>query len=166
MLFRAAATTDLDSMEHIIDQAKAALGRAGIDQWQDGYPDRAALDEDVRLGDAYVLEENGVVVGTVAVSFAGEPVYKDLTGGAWLSDGAYAVVHRMALADSHKGRGLSALFLKEIEALCVTRNVPSIKVDTHPQNMIMQALLTRSDYVPCGTVIFQGSGKLAYEKLL
>ena len=124
------------------------------------------MDGDVRLGDAYVLEENGVVVGTVAVSFAGEPAYMDLTGGAWLSDGPYAVVHRMALADSHKGRGLSAFFLKEIEALCVVRNVPSIKVDTHPRNMIMQALLTRSGYAPCGTVIFQGSGKLAYEKLL
>lgn len=166
MRFRPAQATDLDAMMRIIDQAKVYLRGLGIDQWQSGYPDRETLAGDIRKGDAYVLEDAGEVVGTTAVVFDGEPSYAGLTGGAWLSDGPYAVIHRMALSNDRKGQGLSTVFLKEVENLCLGRGVHSIKADTHPGNPVMQIVLSRNGFAPCGTIVFEGSEKLAYEKLL
>ncbi len=166
MLFRPAKPDDVDGMMLIIDQAKAYLKRSGIDQWQSGYPDKATLAEDIRIGNAYILEDNSAVVGTVAVDFTGEPSYAGMTGGRWLSNGDYAVVHRMALHDAHKGKGLSGFFMDEIENLCRSRNVFSIKADTHPGNRVMQGIFDKRGYARCGVIIFEGSKKFAYEKIL
>ena len=48
----------------------------------------------------------GNVIAYGAVVFDGEPAY-DAIEGAWLTDGEYVVLHRMAVADGEKGRGVA-----------------------------------------------------------
>lgn len=53
----------------------------------------------------------GNVIAYGAVVFDGEPAY-DAIEGAWLTDGEYVVLHRMAVADGEKGRGVATEFMR------------------------------------------------------
>ena len=53
-----------------------------------------------------------------------------------------------------------------IERLCLSRGVRSLRADTDFPNLRMQHVLEKCGFVRRGVVVFQGSGKLAYDKTL
>jgi hypothetical protein len=46
-----------------------------------------------------------------------------------------------------------------------SENVASMRIDTHPENKIMQSLISSLGYTYCGDVVIE-SRRLAYEKWL
>lgn len=167
MEFRQAARPDLDAILAIIRQAQEYFRSHGIDQWQNGYPDRADILRDIANGSSRILLAQGRPIATAAVSFGGEPTYDAVYGGQWLSNGAFAVVHRIAVEEKHKGAGAASFMLGKIERLCLGRGVPSIKVDTHEDNRPMQRLLQKNRFIRCGLIyLSDGSRRIAFEKLL
>lgn len=123
--YRKAEPADAERIMEIIRQAQAQMRALGSRQWQDGYPARADIDNDIARGYGYVFEKSstaqepvaaetpqkydkGTVPGGViaygAVVFDGEPAYGAIDG-AWLTGGDYVVLHRLAVADGEKGRG-------------------------------------------------------------
>ena len=162
MIFRKATQADIDSIEHIMAAASARLGAAGIDQWQRGYPNRTSVECDVEAGVGMVLCEGETVLVYGAVIFTGEPAYNDLTGGEWLTQGDYACVHRLCTNEIFVGMGFSKHFMLAAEAMAAER-VKSIRIDTHPDNKIMQGLIASLGYTYCGDVVIE-SRRLAYEK--
>ena len=164
MIFRKATEQDITAIEQIIRAASARLGAAGIDQWQRGYPNRSSIEKDVTEGVGMVLCEGDTILVYGAVIFTGEPAYNDLTGGEWLTQGEYACVHRLCTNEIFVGMGFSKHFMLAAEAMASER-VKSIRIDTHPDNKIMQGLICRLGYSYCGDVVIE-SRRLAYEKLL
>ena len=164
MIFRKATEQDIPAIEQIIRAASTRLGAAGIDQWQRGYPNRSSIEKDVTEGVGMVLCEGDTILVYGAVIFTGEPAYNDLTGGEWLTQGEYACVHRLCTNEIFVGMGFSKHFMLAAEAMASER-VKSIRIDTHPDNKIMQGLICRLGYSYCGDVVIE-SRRLAYEKLL
>ena len=164
MIFRKATAADIDTIERIIRAASARLGAAGIDQWQRGYPNRASVEKDVAEGVGMVLSEGDTILVYGAVIFTGEPAYNDLTGGKWLTDGDYAVVHRLCVSEIFVGMGFAKRFMSAAEAMA-SESVKSMRIDTHPDNKIMQSLIDCMGYTYCGDVVIE-SRRLAYEKVL
>lgn len=104
-------------MDEICEAAKAAMRNMGIDQWQDGYPNRACWEADVDDGFAYVAEtDEGTIAGmfalvTNAEANDPEPSYGEIDG-AWLTPEAkYAAVHRVGVAPEAKGQGIAGTML-------------------------------------------------------
>ena len=153
------------SQPQLIEQAKVFLRENGVDQWQTGYPNEGAIAGDLQRGEGYVMEAEGQVRGYACISFAGEPCYNDLEG-KWLSDLPYGVVHRMAIDDVCKGKGAAPAFFRFAEELCKERDISSIRVDTDADNRMMQRVLEKQGFTYCGTVCFDNSEKIAFEKLL
>ncbi len=167
MEFRKAVDTDIDRIMDIIGQAQTFLREHGIDQWQNGYPNRLTIKDDMDRGDSYVLTINGIVVGTVAIIFGIEKTYKHIYNGKWLSDDEYATIHRIAIDSKYKGLGFASHIFKEVEEMCLKRGIHSIRIDTHEANHPMQRLLRKNKFKYCGIIYLDdGSKRLAYEKLL
>ena len=167
MKFRKATQEDVLSILGIIEQAQKSLKDRGIDQWQNNYPNLETIQTDILNGHGYVLDNGGIVVGTVAVSFDGEETYESIFNGQWLSDIDFAVVHRIAVAEDFKGAGLAAEIFKHIEKLCLEKGVHSIKVDTHRQNESMQRALQKNGFQYCGIIYTADNAeRFAFEKLL
>ncbi len=165
MIFRVAQIGDIDCVAQIISAASSRLGAAGIDQWQRGYPNRVSVERDVEIEAGRVLTlDSGEIVAYGALIYTGEPAYNDLTGGEWLSDGEYAVIHRLCVASEYVGQGYSREFMlhAQVEA---AEKVASMRIDTHPENKIMQGLISSLGYTYCGDVVIE-SRRLAYEKWL
>lgn len=114
---------------------------------------------------AAAAQAQGNVVAYGAVVFDGEPSY-DAIEGAWLTDGDYVVLHRMAVADGEKGRGVATEFMRRVEAMACGRGTGSMRVDTNFDNRYMLRMLGRLGFVYCGKVRYRSGERLAFEKTL
>lgn len=167
MRFEKASELDIDKIMSIIETAQRHFKKEGIDQWQNNYPNPQVIRNDIENAYSYVLKEDGIIVGTVALIFDGEKTYEKIYEGQWLSRGKYAVIHRIAIDWNKRGTGLSSIFLEEIEKLTKSKGVYSIKVDTHRENIAMTKLLLKNGYKRCGIIYLEDkSERIAFEKLL
>lgn len=169
---RKAEISDIDSICRIIREAQAQMARLGIDQWQNGYPDRHAIETDIRSSVGVVLCAEGSceVVAYCAAIFGTEPTYAHIEDGAWLTDNEqtqYIVVHRLAVADRFKHQGIATNFMRMVELLATEHRCDSFRIDTHSDNHYMHALCSRLGFTRCGTIyVSDGSPRVAYEKVL
>lgn len=167
LIFRQARPADAERIMEIIRQAQAQMRALGSLQWQDGYPARADIDNDIAHGYGYVFEKPGAASGAViaygAVVFDGEPAYEAIDG-AWLTGGDYVVLHRLAVADGEKGRGVAAEFMRRTEALARGRGAGSFRVDTNFDNRYMLRILERLGFAYCGRIVYESGERLAFEK--
>ena len=165
MIIRYAQPSDTERIMLIIADAQRFLRNCGVDQWQDGYPNRGRIEQDLAEGIGHVIEENDRVVAYGAVILTGEEAYRAIDGG-WLSDEEnYVVVHRMCVADEVVGQGFGRRFMEAVEQLSRGR-VRSFRVDTHADNRVMQSLLPRLGFTRCGTIRIDGRPFEAFEKII
>ena len=164
---RTARPNDLPRIKQIIRQAKTLLKVRQVDQWQDGYPNEEILQDDLARGKGYVLETRGEVHGYFALSFEDETPYRRIEQGAWLTDGAYCVLHRFALTEKLRGTGAAIKVLEFWEQAALAQHLFSRRADTHPQNIPMQHLLTRRGFTNCGIIFVRAhQARHAFEKAL
>ncbi|MBK1813589.1 GNAT family N-acetyltransferase [Clostridium sp. YIM B02505] len=167
MEFRRTVEADISSIMNIIKQAQTYFKENGIDQWQNGYPNEEVIKNDIENEHSHVLLKDNNVVGTAAISFDGEKTYDNIHEGQWLSNDAFAVIHRIAVDNEYKGLGLSAIIIKAVEELCINKGVHSIKVDTHEENLSMQRLLKKNGFQYCGIIYLEDKNKrVAFEKVI
>lgn len=164
-VFRRAEAGECDPILRIIEQGRRQIALTGSDQWQDGYPDRACILHDIESGAGHVLCTGGQIAAYGAVSFDGEPAY-DRIEGRWLSDKPYVVLHRLAVADGMKHRGVAREFFLRVGALARLRGVGSFRVDTHEKNRYMLRLLESLGFTCCGLCRYGTGERRAYEKIL
>lgn len=110
--FRKALLSDLQGIWKIILFAKEIRKQEGSQQWQDGYPNEKTIQSDIEKGYGNVIESEGEIVAYFALLFDKEPAY-EVIEGKWKTQGDYAVVHRMAVAKSFKGKGIGKEILKK-----------------------------------------------------
>ncbi len=155
---------DLPEIVAVIESARAFLKAQGIDQWQkSAYPAASDITADIAHEVAYVLKVAGKVAAYGAVTTGFDPAY-DLIQGAWRNDHHdYVTVHRLAVSTAFRGQALGQRFLTSVfETFSAYQD---FRVDTHPDNQIMQHILTKLGFEKCGVVMFEGA-RWAYQKVL
>ncbi|WP_312186177.1 GNAT family N-acetyltransferase [Lactococcus raffinolactis] len=159
-----AKLTDLSEIVAVIESARAFLKAQEIDQWQkSAYPAAADVRSDIENNVAYVLKVDGKVAAYAAVMTGFDPAY-DLIHGVWRNDSHdYVTVHRMAVSTAFRGQALGQGFLTSVFETFSTYQ--DFRVDTHPDNQIMQHILTKLGFEKCGVVMFEGA-RWAYQKVL
>ena len=157
---------DLDRLMEIYAYARDFMVRNGNPrQWaSQGWPPKQLLEEDIQAGRSYVCtdEKDGHVIGTFCY-FSGkdiEPTYAKIFDGAWKSDAPYGVVHRVASDGSIKGIGRYCIDWAFKES-------GHLRIDTHPDNKVMQNLLESMGFMRCGIIYVEEDNdpRFAYEKL-
>lgn len=167
MKMRRAEERDIPAIGALYDQARKALRAAGVDQWQDGYPNQEDAARDIAAGTGYVLEEAGRVIGTACLGFGREPTYDEIWDGGWQGEGEYGYLHRVAVAEEVKGRGAAGLFFEELKRQARARGVKVLRGDTHPDNRAMQRVMAKNGLAHRGTIRVEDGGlRMAFEALL
>lgn len=167
MEFRKTTKKDIKRIMKIIDEAKIYFKENKINQWQDGYPNIKVIEDDIKNGCSYVLLKDNNVIGTSVIDFNGEETYNKIYKGRWLTNKEYAVIHRIAIDNSYKGLGIASEIIKNAEKLCVEKNIKSIRVDTHRDNISMQKLLKKNGFTYCGIIYLEDkSERVAFEKII
>ena len=152
-------------MTEIMRVMKAAKGimrlSGNMHQWGEGYPSEAVITADMDRNGAFVIEDDGAIIGYFAFLASPEPTYLKIYGGSWLDDEQpYHVIHRIASYPETHG-----IFL-DIMEFCFSRD-ENIRIDTHKDNHIMQHNIMKYGFSYCGIIyLASGDERLAYQKIL
>lgn len=162
---RPARLDELDLLWGIIQQAIERRKQDGSLQWQDGYPNRETILTDIENGYGFVLEYKHEPAVYSALIFNDEPTYEQIDG-KWLSEGDFLVIHRIAVDEKHRGRGLIQRLFELLEDFAKSNRVFSIKVDTNYDNPAMLRILEKVGFSYCGEIKVRDGKRLAFEKRL
>ena len=165
-IFRKAALDDVDAIMEIVRDAQQSLGGRGIDQWQNGYPNREAIISDINKGVGVVTLMGETIAAYATIIVNGEPEYVNLVGGKWLSQGDYIVVHRICVRNSFVRKGLASAIMQYAIDFALGRNIHSFKIDTHVENQYMLNMLSKLGFTYCGEIHYEHGDRVAYEKVL
>ena len=161
---------DIPAIMTIIDDAKELLASLHIDQWQNGYPNATQVENDIKNNESYVVvNDDNIVMATSMFTLRKEPTYKEVVDGNWLvnEDKMYGVIHRMAIKKEFRKLGLATFLFNEFHQQLKDQKIESLKIDTHEDNLGMQALIKKLDYKYCGIIYTDYNAKrLAFEKVI
>lgn len=163
-MIRQANLSDLESILDVIKEAQARMKNSGMTQWQNDYPNRDIIYQDIVNNSLYVYILDGVVCGTMSV-FSTDSVY-EFIDGKWLNENAYKVIHRIAVSNRALGKNISG---EMIDFVFNTFDIKDIRIDTHPLNTPMIKSLERQNFIYCGIVHVTtdtDSLRLAFQKHL
>jgi predicted GNAT superfamily acetyltransferase len=162
---RKADAADRDIIWNIIQQAIERRRIDGSTQWQDGYPNLGTVESDIEKGFGYVMTVDGEIAVYTALILNDEPAYSTIDG-AWLSNGEFVVIHRVAVDEKFAGRGMVKKLFDLIEDFTKSQGIQSIKVDTNFDNTAMLKILESKGYSYCGEVFLAGGMRKAFEKII
>ena len=182
MNFRKSTFDDVDRILEIIEKAKIELKKLGLDQWQNSYPNREVVENDIKNEFSYVLEEiakkdnkseNQIfkkIIGTIVLSPEKEESYSKIEG-KWITNDDYIVIHRLAVDSEIKNKGIATKILEFSEKECIKNKILSIKTDTHENNEPMKKFLEKNGFSYCGVIYLDkepdvGEKRIAYEKII
>ena len=170
MEFITAKLEHVAEMCQITDDAKRQLKNLGLDQWQKGYPSKEVWESDASVGCTQLAVEDGKIMGIFAFQSTPDASYYEIDG-KWLTDGEYASMHRVCVADDAKGKGVAGQLFERGFEMAKELGLPSMRIDTHPGNIPMQRALVKAGFVACGEIRLvggceDGDLRIAFEKVL
>ena len=156
-MIRSATYDDLPRALAVIAAGRAAMRREGNTvQWSPEGSTEAAVEEDIRRGRFYVMEDEGHIYGVFALIIGDDPTYGYIEG-AWRSDTPYGTIHRIASDRTHRG------VLSECVKWSMAQ-IPHLRIDTHESNLAMRGAIEKLGFAYCGTIyIADGTPRRAYE---
>ena len=164
MMIRRAAIQDLEQIMQIYARAVQYMHASGNpNQWVEGYPSRALIEEDIARGVSYVVDRDGVIEAVFSYIEGEDPTYRQIGQGMWRTNGSYGTVHRLASAG--RLRGVAGICFSWCAEQAKLHGCSSLRADTHQDNRIMQHLLQKNGFVYCGVIhLANGAPRLAFER--
>lgn len=157
---RNARIDELDSILEIYDNARKFMrDNNNPTQWNNNYPSRELLRNDLDNGNLYVVLKDNIVCAVFVIIIGEDPTYKNIYDGSWIINSTYGTIHRVASNQTIKG------VFNLIVKYSLTK-IKHLRVDTHPDNIIMQKAILKEGFIKCGTIfVGDGTKRIAYEKI-
>lgn len=146
-----ATAAHVDAAWSIVDRCRASLDRAGIHQWDDVYPSRSTVAEDVARECLYVAGTNDTCQAIITLDDREDEGYRTVS---WSCDGPALVVHRLCVDPAHRGRGLARVMMRFAEQHASAHGYTSIRLDAYSANPRSVELYRRLGYHEVGQVFF------------
>lgn len=170
MEIRKSVLSDTAELTALFDEARGTIALLGIDQWQDGYPSREIVEEDIALNRSYAIVIDGQVCGTFVLVDDGEPVYDKIYEGDWQTgehSKDYVAIHRVAVSVKMRGKGISTALIDYAKTYSLALGRSALRIDTHEGNVVMRRMLEKHGFEYCGVIYLEnGEPRVAYEKII
>ena len=164
MLIRQARHEDIKTILSIVRSAQLSLSELGIDQWQDGYPSKDVVAEDIANGVGYVAcAEDGDVVGYVAVVLTGEEAYNQIDIDRWHTSNSYVAVHRLCVDGTARRKGVAIELMNFAGEFAIEHGILDFRIDTHKGNVRMLELLKKMGFKHVGTIRYESGLREAFD---
>lgn len=171
MEIRQVNISEIDSVMEIIDDAKRLLSKDSL-QWQQGYPNKQTMLDDINNKDLFGCYLDQKLVGIVALIEGFNINYAEIYDGEWLKDTSEndLVIHRIAVKEGYHNMKIGKALMDFAEIYAKEKGKISIKIDTHVKNIPMQMLCKNNGYLYRGIIFLKrnevDNSRLAFEKLV
>lgn len=151
----------------LFDDGREYFRLHDIPQWQNGYPSKEIIENDINNGNAYVFQFKGKIAGYCSLNIGNDPTYNYIENGNWKNTRPYAALHRVVIAEDYKGMGLLGRFIDYFSDLVLESGVYDLRADTHEMNRSMRHSLEKNGFELCGIIHLEnGDPRVAYQKVL
>lgn len=163
-MIRQATTDDINAILSIVHDAQLSLRDLGIDQWQDGYPSRDVILDDIAKGVGFVLySDSDEVEGYVAIVLNGEEAYNQIPTEQWNTSKEYVVVHRLCVARHARRKGVAIELMSHAAESARKAGMSAFRIDTHRGNIRMLRMLEKLGFKYVGIIYYTSGERLAYD---
>ena len=161
MNVRLAQIDDLNKILEIYENARRFMREVGNpNQWGVTNPPKSRTLEDIATQKLHVVTENEDILAVFFFDIADDPTYAKIYDGQWLNEKPYGVIHRIAVSDAARGKGVAGFCFDYAYSKC-----KNIKIDTHIDNIPMQKALAKHGFTKCGTIFLaNGDARIAFQK--
>ena len=123
----------------------------GIDQWDENYPDRERILNDLQTETLFACREGGEVLGIVVLNETQDEEYEEINWSTSAND-KNIVVHRLAVRPDQQGKGLGRKLMDFAEQWARENDYDAIRLDTYSQNPRNQRFYRNRGYKDLGPV--------------
>jgi len=123
----------------------------GIDQWDENYPDRSVLLQDIQSQTLFAYREAGEVLGVVVLNESQDAEYSAIRWSTSEYD-KNIVVHRLAVRPDRQGEGIARRLMDFAERWAREHHYNAIRLDTFSQNLRNQRFYQQRGYTNLGSV--------------
>lgn len=164
IIFLKAESTDLDNIFAVFKSAIKNMEQQGLFQWDDIYPDRNTIENDILNQQLYVGRIDERIASIFVVNNLCDPEY-DL--GKWqYPHSRYCIIHRLCVNPEFQNCGIGTFTVKYIEDFVKEKGVESIRLDCFAQNQVACRMYERLGYNKVGVVEFRKGKFYLMEKSL
>lgn len=152
---------DLPQATSVLTKVKAHMMQQGIDQWDNQYPTKEILQNDIHNKQAFGYFEQDVLMAYMVLNEQCDPEYDDIQ---WQYPAPFLVMHRLFVCPSQQGKGISSKMLLFVEEYAKQHKYSSIRFDTFAKNPTANAVYLKKKYRFAGTVTFRKGLFNCFEK--
>ena len=148
MNYTKADINQLDDIFSVYQKAIITMEKNNIHQWDDIYPDKAVLAEDITKEQLYIGFEGSDIAVCFVLSEECDEEYKN---GDWkYPEARFKVIHRLCVDPDFQNQGIAAKTLEYIEKLCKCQGYDSIRLDCFTENPYSRKLYDKAGYSVVG----------------
>lgn len=161
---RKAVPEELDGIFEIFVRATEHMNAIEIHQWDEVYPNRETLRDDIERLQLYVAAEGDALRGAFVLNCE---CHEEYDKGDWADTTRnFLVLHRLCVDPLAQSKGIATEIMKHIEIIAKDSGTASIRLDAFPQNPYAVRLYEKLGYRKAGTVNFRKGLFFLYEKCL
>lgn len=162
LILRMATIEDLEHVEKIFKNAIEVMDSNGINQWDDIYPNKEILKEDILKGEMFL----GVVDNKIACAFVLNSDYdEEYNNGNWkYRNESFNIVHRLCVNPGFQNQGIGTQSMMLIEKILRKDGIESIRLDAFSLNPFALRLYEKIGYVRVGKANWRKGLFYLYEK--
>ncbi len=143
---------DLAEIKKLTEACAVAMQEKGVFQWNEHYPSRERLAEDIEKEQLFVLKQKEEILGIIVLT---PEMYEEYIPIQWLtSNRENLYVHRLATHPSVWGKGYGQLLMDFAETYARNNRYHSVRLDTFSQNLRNQKFYEARGYKRLGNIYF------------
>lgn len=166
-MIRKAKASDLNTIKRLTESCALTLQEKEIFQWNEQYPSREKMVDDISKEEMFVLEIENEILGIIVLTTVMDEEYIPI---AWLTPGENNLyVHRLAVHPKVWGHGYGQQLMDYAEAFASEHHYESVRLDTFSRNKRNQQFYDRRGYKRLGDIYFPKQSEFpfyCYEKVL
>ena len=166
-MIRKATSSDLTYILNIIKNCTNHMIDNKIFQWNENYPSKGILKDDIKSNNLYLIEKNEKTIGCVMKSKKQSKVYKKVK---WITENKKNLyVHRLAVDPKYQGKGYGIKLMDFVERNALKNNFISIRLDTFSKNKRNVKFYKKRGYIKIEDIYFPNQSIYPFyclEKLL
>jgi len=145
---------ELQEIMALIARCVKVMQAGGSDQWDEQYPNRDVIGEDLQRGTLFVAEGNERILGIVVLDEHQDEQYGRID---WKqTEGPNLMMHRLAVDPQAQGQGVARKLIEFAENYAVREGYTSIRLDTYNKNTAALKLYRGLGYDERGEVNYPG----------
>ena len=148
MKYSKAVINQLDMIFDMYSAAIKNMEKQGIHQWDEIYPDKETLRQDILLNQMYI----GEIDNKIAVCFVlNEECDQEYNNASWICPNArFCIIHRLCVNPIFQKQRIASQTMEYIESLCKNKGYDSIRLDCFTENPYSRKLYDKTGYSVTG----------------